>query len=325
MPDNPLARDPVLFPEIDPYVTRTARRRLAAHALLGERAAAPTACRSCSCTAVPAAAACRIIAATSIPRSGASCSSTSAARDARRRSPSSRATRRRHWSPTSSACARTCASTAGWCSAARGARRSRSRTPKRTRSVASGSCCAASSSRSAREIDWFMHGMRKVFPGGLARVRGLPAGSRARRSPRQLLSPAGRSRSRRASARRARVGSLRRRVLDAACRATTRRRNSTATRPRWRSRASRRITSCTTRSCSRASCSQASPGFATCRARSSRVATTSSARRSRPTLLARAWPEAEYVVVPDAGHSVREPGITRELVAAVERMQVKVV
>jgi proline iminopeptidase len=37
--------------------------------------------------------------------------------------------------------------------------------------------------------------------------------------------------------------------------------------------------------------------------------------------LARAWPEAEFVVVPDAGHSVREPGITRELVAAVKRMQ----
>src|SRR5512144_785299 len=33
--------------------------------------------------------------------------------------------------------------------------------------------------------------------------------------------------------------------------------------------------------------------------------------------LARAGPEAEYVVVPDAGHSVREPGITREIVAAV--------
>jgi len=40
--------------------------------------------------------------------------------------------------------------------------------------------------------------------------------------------------------------------------------------------------------------------------------------------LARAWPEAEYVVVPDAGHSVREPGIARELVAAVKRMQGKV-
>jgi len=41
--------------------------------------------------------------------------------------------------------------------------------------------------------------------------------------------------------------------------------------------------------------------------------------------LARAWPEAEFVVVPDAGHSVREPGITRELVAAVKRMQTRLV
>jgi len=40
--------------------------------------------------------------------------------------------------------------------------------------------------------------------------------------------------------------------------------------------------------------------------------------------LARGWPEAEYIVVPDAGHSVREPGITRELVAAVERMKRRV-
>ena len=32
-------------------------------------------------------------------------------------------------------------------------------------------------------------------------------------------------------------------------------------------------------------------------------------------------PEAEYVVVPDAGHSIREPGIVVELVAAVKRMQ----
>ncbi len=37
--------------------------------------------------------------------------------------------------------------------------------------------------------------------------------------------------------------------------------------------------------------------------------------------LAQAWPEAEFVIVPDAGHSVREPGITRELLAAVRRMQ----
>lgn len=32
--------------------------------------------------------------------------------------------------------------------------------------------------------------------------------------------------------------------------------------------------------------------------------------------LARAWPEARYVIVPDAGHSAFEPGIARELVAA---------
>src|SRR5438477_5244391 len=34
--------------------------------------------------------------------------------------------------------------------------------------------------------------------------------------------------------------------------------------------------------------------------------------------LHQAWPEARYVVVPDAGHSAREPGIARELVAATD-------
>jgi proline iminopeptidase len=37
--------------------------------------------------------------------------------------------------------------------------------------------------------------------------------------------------------------------------------------------------------------------------------------------LHRAWPEAEYVIVPDAGHSAREPGIARELVAATNRLR----
>jgi proline iminopeptidase len=39
--------------------------------------------------------------------------------------------------------------------------------------------------------------------------------------------------------------------------------------------------------------------------------------------LASAWPEAQFVIVPDAGHSVREPGIARELVAAVDRMKTR--
>ena len=36
-----------------------------------------------------------------------------------------------------------------------------------------------------------------------------------------------------------------------------------------------------------------------------------------------AWPEADYIIVPDAGHSAWEPGITRELVKATERMKVR--
>lgn len=37
--------------------------------------------------------------------------------------------------------------------------------------------------------------------------------------------------------------------------------------------------------------------------------------------LHRAWPEAEYIVVPDAGHSAWEPGICAELVCATERFK----
>jgi proline iminopeptidase len=37
--------------------------------------------------------------------------------------------------------------------------------------------------------------------------------------------------------------------------------------------------------------------------------------------LARAWPEAHYFVVPDAGHSAMEPGIRSHLVAAMERFK----
>ena len=37
--------------------------------------------------------------------------------------------------------------------------------------------------------------------------------------------------------------------------------------------------------------------------------------------LARAWPEAQYVIVPDAGHSAMEPGIREQLVLATERLK----
>jgi proline iminopeptidase len=38
-----------------------------------------------------------------------------------------------------------------------------------------------------------------------------------------------------------------------------------------------------------------------------------------------AWPEADYVVVPDAGHSAWEPGISAQLVASMERLKLSLV
>jgi proline iminopeptidase len=35
--------------------------------------------------------------------------------------------------------------------------------------------------------------------------------------------------------------------------------------------------------------------------------------------LHQAWPEAEFIVVPDAGHSMSEPGITQALLEATDR------
>lgn len=37
----------------------------------------------------------------------------------------------------------------------------------------------------------------------------------------------------------------------------------------------------------------------------------------------RAWPEAEYIVVPDAGHSAFDPGISTELIAATNRFKAR--
>jgi proline iminopeptidase len=37
--------------------------------------------------------------------------------------------------------------------------------------------------------------------------------------------------------------------------------------------------------------------------------------------LHRAWPEADFVVVADAGHSMHEPGITRALIEATDKFR----
>jgi proline iminopeptidase len=41
--------------------------------------------------------------------------------------------------------------------------------------------------------------------------------------------------------------------------------------------------------------------------------------------LAQTWPEAQFIVVPDAGHSAFEAGTRSELVGATERMKAVVV
>jgi proline iminopeptidase len=37
--------------------------------------------------------------------------------------------------------------------------------------------------------------------------------------------------------------------------------------------------------------------------------------------LTRAWPEAEYTIVPDAGHSALEPGVRAALLKATDRFR----
>ncbi len=61
-------------------------------------------------------------------------------------------------------------------------------------------------------------------------------------------------------------------------------------------------------------------GSATSPPSSSRAATTWSARCDSAWALHRAWPEAKLIVVPDAGHSMTEPGIRSALIAETDRM-----
>ena len=54
----------------------------------------------------------------------------------------------------------------------------------------------------------------------------------------------------------------------------------------------------------------------------SAVATFILANKSKKNLLdlANAWPELDYAISPDSGHSSHEPGIAKELIAATNRI-----
>ena len=146
-------------------------------------------------------------------------------------------------------------------------------------------CCAASSSAGQSEIDWFLYGMRDDLPGGLARLRRLHSRSRARRPARRAYhrrltdpDPGG------AHAGGALLERLRGLVLDAAAQSRRWWRTSPPTAWRSASRASRRTTSATTSSCrTNFLLDNVGAAEAHSRASSCRGATTSCARRSRPT------------------------------------------
>ena len=131
---------------------------------IGNSRETPTARRCCSCTAAPAPAPPRFTAGFSIPTIGGSSSSISAAPADRRRSARSRTIRPNISSPTSSACASCSASRDGSSLAAPGARHWRSIMPQTHPAAAPGSSCAGFFSCRAEEIDWFLYGVRRVFP-----------------------------------------------------------------------------------------------------------------------------------------------------------------
>ena len=159
------------------------------------------------------------------------------------------------------------------------------------------------------EIDWFLYGMRTVFPEDWrALAEHIPAGG-AQGSAGRLLAAARRSRLRRAGGGRARLEQVRGRLLDAA---TQRghgrlfRLGSGGARPG----------------------AHRGPLFPPPRVPGRRRAARSTLEplRSLPGVIVqgrydmvcpiatadelhRAWPEAQYIVVPDAGHSAWEPGI----------------
>ena len=288
----------------------------------GRNADGATACRSCSSTGALAAAACRITAVSTTRRTGGSSCSTSAVPAGRRRRPTSPTTRPGTWCRTSSGCARILGSSAGRCSAVRGVRRSRSPMRRRIRNAAWAWCCAASSSPRPRRSTGSCTAWATSFrrPGGRSRnsCRKGNATTCSRTTTRASSIP----------------------IPPSTCRPRTPGTSTKAPAPRCcrgpipGPRSSNDATAL--------AIARIEAHYFVHRAFLSDDELIGNLHRVRhlpativqgrydvvcpPATaadLARGWPEAEFVIVPDAGHSVREPGIARELVAAVERLKAR--
>ena len=234
---------------------------------------------------------------------------------------SSPTTPRRISSPISSACARILASSAGWCSADRGARRSRSPTPKRIPIACEDWCCAAFSVPPAgdpvvplRACGLSSRKPWRAFAGFLPEAeRGdLLAGYY-----RRLIDPDPAVHMPAAHAW-SRYEGL---VLDPAAAIRSWSRTSTRTPSRSPSPASRRTTSCTIFSCPSNALLAGVERIRHLPCVIVQGATTPCARSFRPTSCTWRGPRRGTSSSPTPGHSAREPGIARELVAATDRFR----
>ena len=249
---------------------------------------------------------------------------TSAAPGARVPMRASSTTRRGRWSRTSRSCAGTSAPSAWSSSAVRGARPSRSPTRRPIRIAAPALVLRGIFLATQREIDWFMHGMGRIFPEAREAFEGfLPAGG-AQRPARRTTTAASSTPIQPCTFPPPTPGTATRPRARRCCPAPRARCCPPTTPRRWRSRASRRITSCTRPSSTTTSWSATSGASGICPAPSCTAATTSSARWRAHTRSPVPGRRPSSSIVPDAGHSVREPGIARELVAAVERMKSRI-
>ena len=286
-------------------------------------AATRRASRPCSCTAAPAPAATIAPAAFSIRTPIASCCSTSAAAAAAGRTPAWSTTPPGTWSRTWSSCASTSASNAGWCSAARGARRSASPTRRRIPSAsASWSCAASSCCRSSS-----CAGSTRKAPARSSPITGRTTSPRFRRQERGDLIQAFYKRLT-SDDRATRVAAARAwSVWEAA---TSYLHVNEENLHKWGEEDFAIAVA-------RIECHYfVNRGFLESEDQLLRNVT-SDPQASRRVIvqgrydvvcpmqtawaLHRAWPEADLRIVPDAGHSAFEPGNTHELISATDRFR----
>ena len=309
------------YPPIEPFDTRLPRRRRRPRRSTTSNRATRTASPRCSCTAVPAAAATSMRGVSSIPTgyrivvfdqrgSGTQPPACLA------RSQHDLASRRRHGALAPPSRDR---------SLARVRRLVGQHARARVCGNASGGRQRARAARhlpaAAARAHWFYQfGASLLFPEQWQKLPGADSARGAPRLARRVPSALAVGRRSRASRGRARVVGVGRchelAAAESEARGPVRRRRSS----RWRSRASRpTISSIAASSRTRTSCSTASTHPAASRPSSCMGATTSCARSTRRGSCTGAGPRRISEIVPDAGHSAYEPGITAELIAATDR------